>query len=84
MTEIKFHKHTKQQSKFYVRFEVFPAVTMKNGVFWDVTLCGSCKNRRSDELTASFIRVTRIGELGPTLAVTRNISSQHASVASDS
>jgi hypothetical protein len=21
------------------------AVTMKNGVFWDVTLCGSCKNR---------------------------------------
>jgi hypothetical protein len=29
-----------------VRFEVFTAVTMKNGVFWDVTLCGSCKNRR--------------------------------------
>jgi hypothetical protein len=19
---------------------------MKNGVFWDITLCGSCKNRR--------------------------------------
>jgi hypothetical protein len=30
----------------YVRFEVFTAVTMKNGVFWDVTPCGSCKNRR--------------------------------------
>jgi hypothetical protein len=30
----------------YVRFEVFTAVTMKNGVFWDVMLCGSCKNRR--------------------------------------
>jgi hypothetical protein len=29
-----------------VRFEVFAAVTMKNGVFWYVTLCGSCKNRR--------------------------------------
>jgi hypothetical protein len=29
-----------------VRFEVFTAVTKKNGVFWDVTLCGSCKNRR--------------------------------------
>jgi hypothetical protein len=28
-----------------VSFEVFTAVTMKNGVFWDVTLCGSCKNR---------------------------------------
>jgi hypothetical protein len=30
----------------YVRFEVFTAVTMKNGVFWDVMPCGSCKNRR--------------------------------------
>jgi hypothetical protein len=30
----------------YVRFEVFTAVTMKNGVFWDVTPCGSCENRR--------------------------------------
>jgi hypothetical protein len=30
----------------YVRFEVFTAVTLKNGVFWDVTPCGSRKNRR--------------------------------------
>jgi hypothetical protein len=30
----------------FVRFEVFTAVTMKNGVFWDVTPFGSCKNRR--------------------------------------
>jgi hypothetical protein len=29
-----------------VRFEVFTAVTMKNGVLFDVTPCGSCKNRR--------------------------------------
>jgi hypothetical protein len=29
-----------------VRFEVFTAVTMKNDVFWDVTPCGSCTNRR--------------------------------------
>jgi hypothetical protein len=39
-----------------------------------------------EELSASFIRVTRIGELGTTLAVTTNqvlgISSQRASVAS--
>jgi hypothetical protein len=42
---------------------------MKNGVFWDVTPCGSYKNV-SEELSASFIRVTRIGELGTTLAVT--------------
>jgi hypothetical protein len=30
----------------YVRFEVFSAVTLKNGVFCVVTACGSCKNRR--------------------------------------
>jgi hypothetical protein len=29
-----------------VRFEVFTAVTMKNAVFWDVTPCRSCVNRR--------------------------------------
>jgi hypothetical protein len=28
------------------RVEVFTAVTMRNGVFWDVTPCGFCKNRR--------------------------------------
>jgi hypothetical protein len=48
------------------------AVTMKNGVFWDVTPCDSCKIEVSEELSASFIRVTRIGELGTTLAVTSN------------
>jgi hypothetical protein len=39
----------------------------------------------SEELSASFIRVTRIGELGTTLSVTSNrhsISSQRTSVAS--
>jgi hypothetical protein len=39
----------------------------------------------SEELSASFIRATRIGELGTTLAVSSNrlgISSQRASVAS--
>jgi hypothetical protein len=30
----------------HVRFEVFTAVTMRNGVRWDVTPCSSCKNRR--------------------------------------
>jgi hypothetical protein len=30
----------------YVRSEVFMPVTMKNGVFWEVTPCGSCKNQR--------------------------------------
>jgi hypothetical protein len=36
----------------------------------------------SEELSATFIRVTRIGELGTTLAVSLGISSQRASVAS--
>jgi hypothetical protein len=31
--------------KCCVRFEVSTAVTTSNAVFWDVTLCGSCKNR---------------------------------------
>jgi hypothetical protein len=31
-------------SSCIVRFEDFTAVTMKNGVFWDVTPRGSCKN----------------------------------------
>jgi hypothetical protein len=35
-----------------VRFEVFTAVTMKNGVLWDVTPCGSCKNRSLKSHTA--------------------------------
>jgi hypothetical protein len=56
----------------FVRLAVFMAVTMKNGVFWDVTPCGSCKNRRFGGTGASFIRVTRIGELGSSLAVTSN------------
>jgi hypothetical protein len=30
----------------YVRFEFLMSVTMKNGVFYDVTLRGSCKNQR--------------------------------------
>jgi hypothetical protein len=36
----------------------------------------------SEEISSSLIRVTRIGELGPTLAVTSKISSQRASGAS--
>jgi hypothetical protein len=33
-------------TRCHVRFEIFTAVTMNNVVFWDVTPCGSCKNRR--------------------------------------
>jgi hypothetical protein len=34
------------KSKHLVRFQVFMTVTMKNAVFWDVTPCRSCVNRR--------------------------------------
>jgi hypothetical protein len=44
---------------------------LKNGVSCDVTPCGSCETGVSVELSASIIRVTRIGELG-TLALTSN------------
>jgi hypothetical protein len=45
---------------------------MKNGVFWDVTPLALVRTEVSEELTASIIRVTIIGELGTTLAVTSN------------
>jgi hypothetical protein len=41
-------------------------------VFWDVTPCGSCKNRRFGKRSPSIIMVTRIGELGTALTVTSN------------
>jgi hypothetical protein len=44
------------------------AVWLTNGVFWDVTPCGSCKNRRY----GSFIRVTRSVHL---LVVTAKVPS---------
>jgi hypothetical protein len=47
-------------------------MVLKTGIFWDVMLCGSCKNDVSEELNASIIRVTRIGELGTIIAVTNN------------
>jgi hypothetical protein len=46
-----------------LRFEVFTAVTMESCVFWDVQPRSSCKTHVSEELSASIIRVIRIGEL---------------------
>jgi hypothetical protein len=43
-TELTTQRYTNNRG--HVRFEVFTAVTMKNGIFWVVTPCGSCKNRR--------------------------------------
>jgi hypothetical protein len=47
---------------------------LKNNIFCDVTLCGSCENWCFRGRYTSIIRVTRIGELGMTLAVTSNRS----------
>jgi hypothetical protein len=41
-----FGLHKIKKTAEQVRFEVFTAVTMENGVFWDATPCASCKNTR--------------------------------------
>jgi hypothetical protein len=65
----------KLNNKSDVRFEVFTAVTMKNSVFWDVTPWGHLRVDVLEEPNVSIIRVTRIGELGTTLAVTSQLIS---------
>jgi hypothetical protein len=46
ITNTKSHNSLSWKLKIkFLRFEVFTAMTMKNGVFWDVMPCGSCKNR---------------------------------------
>jgi hypothetical protein len=45
---------------------------MKNGVFWVLRRVALARIDVSEEFSASFIRATRIGELGTTLAVTSN------------
>jgi hypothetical protein len=56
----------------YVRFEIFTAVTQKNGVFWDVRRVALVRTDVSEERNTSFIKVARIGELGTTLPLTSN------------
>jgi hypothetical protein len=45
---------------------------MKNVVFWDVPPVALVRTDVSEELCVSIIGVTRMGELGTTLAVTSN------------
>jgi hypothetical protein len=63
--------HSQKQCQ-NVRFEVFTAVTMKNGVFWVVTPCGSCKNRRFGGTWRLLHQGEKICELGTTQAATSN------------
>jgi hypothetical protein len=53
---------------------------MKNGVFWDVTPRGSCKNRCFGGTQRLLLKVTRIGELGTTIAVTSNRRTLRSSI----
>jgi hypothetical protein len=46
-------------------------VTKKNAVFWYVHHVALVRTDVSEELSASIIRMTRLGELG-TLAITSN------------
>jgi hypothetical protein len=65
-----------------IRFKV--RETKKNAVFWDVVPCGSCKSRRfGGKQIASIIRVTRIGAVGKTLAVTSNRSTMRTNSMSE-
>jgi hypothetical protein len=72
--------------------ELGTTLAMKNGVFWVVTPCDSCKNRRFGGTWRLLHQGDKIGELGTTQAATSNrrmlqrntlrISSQRTSVAS--
>jgi hypothetical protein len=52
-----------------VGFEVFTAVTTKNGVFWMLRRVALARTDVSEELSASFIKVTRMWELGTTPSI---------------
>jgi hypothetical protein len=49
-------------------------ILLKIATLWDITPCGSCKNRCFAENITSIIKMTRFGEGGTTLAVTSNRS----------
>jgi hypothetical protein len=72
LSVVVFFRPSKHIHVFMVRHRQPPyKSSTKNGVLWVATPCGSCKNRVSEELSASISTVTRIGELGM-LAVTSN------------
>jgi hypothetical protein len=52
----KFREHNRND----VEFKVLTAVTMKNVVFWDVVLCGSCKNRHFGVTSTFRVENTRV------------------------
>jgi hypothetical protein len=53
---------------FFVRFEVFTAVTMKNAVFWYVAPCSSCVNRRFGGTYRLNLQSRKIRERGTSVS----------------
>jgi hypothetical protein len=54
----------------HVKSEVFMAVTMKNAVFWDVTPCSSCVNRRFGGTYRLHLQGRKIRKQGTTVVQT--------------
>jgi hypothetical protein len=54
---------------FFLRFEVFTVMTMKNAALWDVQPRGSCENRRFGETRRLRLQGRKISERGIALAV---------------
>jgi hypothetical protein len=49
-----------QGNVMVVRFEVFSAVTMKNGVFWDVTPCGSVTSQKTPFFIVTAVKTSNL------------------------
>jgi hypothetical protein len=54
--------------KYYVRFEVFTEVIMKNVVFWDVAPCRSCVTRRFGGTYRLHLQGRKIRERGTSVS----------------
>jgi hypothetical protein len=60
---------TSSTASINVRSEVFTAVTMKNGVFWDVTPYGSCKTRRFGSIRRYLVFLRSVRRLLVTASI---------------
>jgi hypothetical protein len=56
--------HGSKHKQYYIRFEVFKAVTMKNAIFWDVAPCSSCVNWRFGGTYRLHLQGRKIRERG--------------------
>jgi hypothetical protein len=54
------------------KFVVFTELTIKCAVFWDVTPCDSCKNRRFGGKNSLYQQIEKISGLETTLRISSN------------